>query len=207
MEEVLRVTKRFKNSLYYADTKRVRIRAEKIKSFVERQIKGFSEFDEVRFRNELKSLLRRTTMVGEDRPPVVRDIVEKNSPARLLLAFMKLISLEITDDDIEKLRRLVGVDWFVATELVSLFDDRYICYHESLIRALNHRMIRPVVERLRLEIPERIESIEEYIKLRDVCSMLKELLGFDSFGSSTNSYGTAWIRTGVQVMSHARSHP
>ena len=180
LEEIWEAVKRFKNSRYYVDSEWDRVRARKVKEFVEKLIENFSGFDGDKFKEELKNLLQKRSMVRVR--PIPKEIIENNDPTKLVLALMNLrFSKMPAEERIKKLMELHFVGPFVATELVALFDGNYICYHDDLVEALKDPTMKQVVEYLGMDIPEKVKdagNIEDYLKLNEICKAIKNIFDF-----------------------------
>ena len=181
IEEIWRAIERFKNSRYYTDSEWDRFRAKKIMEFVENLLENFPKFDGNQFKDKFRDFLKDYSMIRVR--PLPYQIVENNDPTKLVLALMNLRFSKLpVKEKIEKLRKLEFVDFFVATELVALFDENYICYHDPLLEALKDPMMRPIVEylveHLELELPEKVEKVEDYLKLNEICKAIRNIFNF-----------------------------
>jgi len=180
LEKLWEAVRRFKSSRYYADAEWDRVRSMKIKEFVEELIEDFSELDGDRFKEKLRSFLQERLMARVR--PIPKEIVENNDPTKLVLALVNLrFSRMSVEERIRKLMELHSVGTFVATELVALFDEDYICYHDNLIEALEDPMIKPVIKYLEMDIPQKVkdaDDIEDYLKLNEICKAIRNIFNF-----------------------------
>ncbi len=180
LEEIWEAVRRFRNSRYYVDAEWDRVRSEKLKEFVEELINDFSELDGDRFKEKLRSFLQERLMARVR--PIPKEIVENNDPIKLTLALVNLrFSKMPVEERIRKLMKLHSVGPFVSTELIALFDENYICYHNDLVEALRDPMINPLIEYLEMDIPQKFEdtdNIEDYLKLNEICKAIRNIFNF-----------------------------
>lgn len=182
MKRIWDAVEKFRNSKYYAEAEWDRIRSREIKKLVDNLIEKFTEYDVNIFKDELKKWLRKWSMAHKAIP---KQVVENNDPLRLSLALMNLaFSKGPIEEKTEMLRKLKYVDFFVATELIALFDDNYVCYHSDLVEAIKTPMIKQIVEYIELELPKNLDELEEnlklkeYLKLNEICNAIMSLFNF-----------------------------